>query len=179
MTDDQVWETLIALLTPLFIAETGLTDAVIQQAQQPTQQSAPDPEFITMHRIHSRRYGWTEKKSQYNLGNNNFDAVDTQLIEATFQAQAFKTINPSVSSLTPYDMALVLAGIMQLDATLDSLRTSGLNIYRITDVRVPYFVDDRQRVEQTPSFDFTLVHERAITSTVPVVEAQELDINRV
>ncbi len=84
-----------------------------------------------------------------------------------------------VAQLTASDIANTAAGIMQSDMSIDTLTSKGLFIYRITDVRNPYFVDDKERFEASPSFDFTLQHEQVIISQTPVVDDFTFDIERV
>jgi len=44
---------------------------------------------------------------------------------------------------------------------------------RVTDVRNPFFEDDKTRFEANPNFDITLTHASPITLTVPPVDRIE------
>ena len=180
MTDEQLWPLIGTVLEVPLRTLSGVPELEVIQTYQPTQQGVPSPPFVSIHRIGAPRYGFTQKRSVYNVNTGVFDAVDVQLYEGVYQAQVLATDNPAdTNDLSAYDIAVLASGVMQLDSTLTTLRASGVGIYRITDIRTPYFVDDRQRNEQTPSFDFTLSYAHVLNSTVPLVAASELDINRV
>ena len=58
---------------------------------------------------------------------------------------------------------------MQSDKTRDILNESGVGILRITDVRNPYFQDDRDNFEASPNFDITFVYENIRTNLDPII----------
>ena len=58
---------------------------------------------------------------------------------------------------------------MQSDATRAILNASGVGILRVTDIINPYFVDDRDNFEASPSFDFVLTYQNVRVSTSPQI----------
>ncbi len=44
----------------------------------------------------------------------------------------------------------------------------------MTDVRNPYFLDDRRRNEASPSFDAVFTHKQVVRSVAPIVAATEI-----
>ena len=146
MNDNDVWQIILPLIQTPLRAETGLASLDVIQTYQPTTQGVPNPPFLMLHRIHAHKYGHPHRAQVYNSGNDNFDTTDTHIIEATYQARSLATQNPSdITQPTAFDVAEAAARVMQTDSFMDALRAQDINIYRITDVRVPYFVDDRQR----------------------------------
>jgi len=68
---------------------------------------------------------------------------------------------------------------LQSDSGIKALKAAGLGVLRITDSTNPSFQDDERRNEFSPSFTFTVEHERVIVSTTPTVETYDYRINRV
>ena len=63
----------------------------------------------------------------------------------------------------------LIASILQSSATIAAFEAQGVGIYHIGDVRNPYFTDDKDRFEASPSLDFTLTHKQVVATTTPVV----------
>jgi hypothetical protein len=84
-----------------------------------------------------------------------------------------------VTSLTESDILNIVSGIMQSDTLLAAFRAAGAGILRVTDVRNPYIVDDRDRFEAVPSFDIVLTHKRKTVSAIPAVVTYEANVSRV
>lgn len=109
-----------------------------------------------------------------------FDHADRQLYESTYQLSAWVPQDPaSVNALTESDVLNIVSGIMQSDAIIAAFRASGVSLLRVTEVRNPYIVDERDRFEAVPSFDIVLLHHRETVSTLPAVVTYEANINRV
>lgn len=103
--------------------------------------------------------------------------TETQQYATTFQASALATQDPSnTESLTASDIANLGAYVMQSSATIAALEAQGIGVLRVPQVRNPYFTDDRQRYEASPSFDFILTHKQIVTTVVPVVTSDELQV---
>ena len=93
-----------------------------------------------------------------------------QQYETTFQLTALATQNPAnTTSITASDILNYAASVLQNMTTIQTLENSNVGILKIGDVRNPYFSDDRQRYEASPSFDFTLTHKQTILTVSPVV----------
>lgn len=154
----------------------------IQQNFQPTNQGANTGQTLYIHKIGDHRYGFPERTDFWDQDNETEVHTERQLYESMFQVTALAILDPSKPPLTQKtasDICNVAAAIMQSDFAVDYLTLKGLNLYRVTEVRNPYFIDDKDRYEGSPSFDFTLQHEQVIISTSPVVEDVTLDIERV
>ena len=100
-----------------------------------------------------------------------------QNYESTFQLDALYIQNPEEEDqLTPGDILNYAAYIMQSDKTLKFLRENEIGIERVTNVRNPKFVDDKDQFEASPSFDFVLTHKQILISEIPVVQLEEFRI---
>lgn len=103
--------------------------------------------------------------------------TETQQYETAFQVSALATQDPAnTESLTASDIVNLARYVLQSAATITALEAQGVGILRISDVRNPYFTDDRQRYEASPNFDFKLTHKQIVTTVVPVVISSELQV---
>lgn len=103
--------------------------------------------------------------------------TETQQYVTMFQASALATQDPSnIDSLTASDILNYAAAVLQSDAAITAFEAVGVGILDIQQVRNPYFSDDRQRYEASPSFDFSVTHKQIVTTVVPVVISEELQV---
>jgi len=169
------------------VLQAGLTAqgyATVQLAAsfQPTNQGVNTPPTIFLFKIGDHRYGFLERTDVWDVDTETMVHTETQIYETMFQISALSIQNPATattSTPTASDLANVAASIMQSDVTRLALNAQGINIYRITDVRNPYFMDDKNRFEASPSFDFTVQHQQVVTTTSPVSTKFVVNIDRV
>jgi len=103
--------------------------------------------------------------------------VEEQVYESTFQVSALATQDPAnPNQLTASDIVNYGAYIMQSGVTVAAIEAQGVGILKIGDIRNPYFTDDRQRYEASPSFDFTLTHKQVIISAPPILSGETFNI---
>lgn len=106
--------------------------------------------------------------------------TESEVVASTFQCSGLATQNPAnIESLTASDIANLAAYVLQSAATIAAFEAQGVGVLRIPSVRNPYFTDDRQRYEASPSFDFTITHRQTIITTVPTVTETEFHVDRV
>jgi hypothetical protein len=116
-------------------------------------------------------------KSQAMASNGAQTYTETQQYATTFQASALATQDPSdTESLTASDIANLAAYVLQSGSTIAGLEAVGVGVLRVPQVRNPYFTDDRERYEASPSFDFTLTHKQIVTTVIPVIVSDELQV---
>jgi hypothetical protein len=179
MTDNE----LIRLLIPLIrdgLRPLGISDIEIKKQYQPTQQGTPGGNVLFLHKIGDYRYGFPERKDVWDREAGNFAHTESQWMQTTFQVNALIPQDPKHTDLpTASDVLNLTACILQSDATRQTLQSHKVGIYRMQDIHQIYFVDDRDRFEASPSFDFTLTHRRTITSRAPSVNTFEQHIYRV
>lgn len=169
MTDNE----LIKLFLPIIntgLQDAGLTNVVVTQSNQPTQQGINIAPTVYFYKIGDHRYGWVDREDKWD-GINNVH-TEVQIYETTFQISALVLQKPNNTlTYTASDLVNEVAYIMQNESTLQTLSDSNVGILRITDVRNPYFLDDRDNFEASPSFDFILTHKQTRLKNTSHVES--------
>lgn len=154
--------------------------AEVLQAYQPTQQGMAEGAAIYLHKIADRRYGFPERRDVYNPATLQFDSLESSQMESTWQFSANVPQNPADDAqLTNADVVKAAAFAFQSDTVLGALRQAGLGVLRITSIRTLQVVDDRGNFQANPSFDVTFTHRDSTLDVTPVVDTQEVIINRV
>jgi hypothetical protein len=171
---------LIAMVISTVIAQeevAGIPGLPIKQAMQPTQQGANTQPTAYLHKIGDRRVGFPRKSDEWDAMKSVMVHTELQKYETTFQISTLATQNPKTpQQYTASDVLNLIAYILQSAATVAAFEGRGVGILRVTDVRNPYFLDDRQRFEASPNLDFTLTHSQVIVSTTPVLKSEEFRI---
>lgn len=174
---------LIRLFLPIIqngLIAAGFTGVTTKQANQPTQQGINTNPTVYFFKVGDHRYGFLRRDDQWDSLTSTMVHTEIQQYETTFQVSTLVLQKPSNPYLyTASDLANEVAAIMQSDNTRAVLLAAGVGILRVTDVINPYFVDDRDQFEASPSFDFTLTHKQTRVTTQPVINLVEFDINRV
>lgn len=162
MRDNDVIKVIIAELRsqlPIY----GLADVKVKQSYQPTQQAVSEERRIFIHKVANPQvgsgfiYNGTTRKQQF-------------LKRATFQFDALAQQDPQdVNSLTASDIVTIAADALQSYDSVRNLRANGVNIERVTDVRSIYFINDKDRHESSPSFDFIVSYQHEYEKEIPVI----------
>lgn len=181
MNDNDVLRIIIGIIrTALGNMGDAFSTISVEQKYQPTQTGTPEPPAVFIHKVLTDRYGHPGRRSVFNTGNDNFDYEESIWRVPTFQISGLSQQDPaSTTQLTASDIVETVADILQTEATRQTLLSSGIGITRITQVREAYFTNDKQRFEQSPSFDFVLSYRRTFNSTVPRVTRAVDTIRRV
>ncbi len=127
----------------------------------------------------TKRYGSPLRDSYWDNDNQVMRYTEKQTIETNLQINTLVKQDVNNLTITANDLANMVAFVMQSTDFLDILRSNNLCIYRITEVRNPYFNSDNDGYEDNPSFDVTFQHEQTITSDIPIIETFEENIRRV
>jgi len=169
MTDNQVFAIIFAIVRD-GCNDRGL-DVYVQQSFQPTQQGVPTKPILAIHRIDSKRYGWPENESYFDENNDVVVQRQSYWLESTYQLDCLAIQNPQTpQEFTAFDFVDAAAMILQTSKAVDAFRAAGIGILRIEPLRVQYFIDDKGRHEQVPSFDFTLTYRQVLLDEAnPVV----------
>ena len=153
----------------------GLNNVKVKQSYQPRQSGAEINPTLYLHKITVDRWGWVGRKDNYQSQTNQFNHTDVYYRAATWQVNGLVTqsVRPP-SNLTASDLVECAADILQSENTLQALSDQRIRMEHITQVREIYFLNDRERHQQNPSFDFTLTYRVNRSSVVPsVVRAVE------
>lgn len=175
MNDKQIAMLIMAQIAPLMPAGVALA-----RNFQPTPQGAATLPYVYFFKIGTHRHGSPQRKDVWNATAQAFDHIESQKCEDTYQFSAWVPQVPTdTSALTESDVLNTICGIMQSDTILAAFRAAGVGILRVTDVRNPYIVDDRDRFEAVPTFDIVLTHDRQTVTTLPAVDTYEARVSRV
>jgi hypothetical protein len=173
VTDNQFIQLFLPIIQNGLIAD-GFLDVITKQANQPTQQGANTGPTVYFFKVNNKRYGFLGRWDTWDTGLNQMTHKEAQYYETTFQISALVRQFPiTPNQYTASDLVNEVASIMQSDNTRAILNASGVGILRVTDIVNPYFVDDRDQFEASPSFDFTLTSQ---TTRVSVDQKIQLPI---
>lgn len=177
MRDNDLIRLFLPIITNGLIA-AGFNGVVTKQANQPTQQGIPTAPTVFFYKIGDKRYGFLRREDTE--GVPSMIHTEVQQYETTFQISTLVLQRPETPyAYTASDLANECAAIMQSDVARQTLLTQDVGILRVTDVRNPYFLDDRDQFEANPSFDFILTHKQTRVSTNPMVESYDYVIKSV
>jgi len=158
-------------------ATAGIPGTPIAAAFQSTRQGVNTKPTAYIYKIGDRRYGFTRRDDVWDEAAGRMVHTETQQYETTFQLSALATQNPATpDQYTASDILNLCASILQSSTAIQTFEAQDVGIERVADVRNPYFLDDRDRPEANPSFDFTMTHKQIIRSTSPVIEKTEFQI---
>jgi hypothetical protein len=170
MTDNQLIQLFLPIIQAGLIAD-GFTDVITKQANQPTQQGVNTGPTVYFFKVASKRYGFLGRWDKWDSLDSEMVHTESQYYETTFQISTLvRQLPMTPNQYTASDLANEVASIMQSDNTRAILNASGVGILRVTDIANPYFVDDRDQFEASPSFDFVLTSQASRVGVTPVVE---------
>lgn len=159
MTDRDLIKVFFPLLKAGLTAN-GIT-ANVRQSYQPTEQGAESVPSLYFFKVGDKRIGSPSRKSVWDTLLGKEIDTDTQLHEATFQISAWVR-QTTTTTETASDILSSVAMIMQGSQFIEALKANGIGILRITDLRNPYFKDDRDQFQASPSFDFAISYNRTL-----------------
>lgn len=168
-TDNSLIQIFLPVINAALIAD-GFTGVTVKQANQPTMQGIQTNPAIYFFKVANIRYGYLGRKDKWSSMSSEMEHAESQYYESTWQVSALVLQSPATpNQYTASDLVNEVASIMQSDQTRDILNQSGIGILRVRDVSNPYFVDDRDNFEASPSFDFTLTYENIRASISPII----------
>lgn len=161
MTDSDLIDT-IADKIEAYMATTT-TPVTVLASNQPTQQGMTNGNYVFIGKVGYKPIGLQKETKTWNV--NKFDVSTSQKYESTFQIDALIK-RKKTDLITTSDIVNTICMVMNSRKFIRELKTSNITMLRITDVRNPYFKDDTDQHQATPSFDFTISYERSIISAV-------------
>lgn len=170
MTDNQM----IQLFLPVIKAglqTDGFTNVIVKQANQPTQQGINTGPTVYFYKISNKRYGFLGRLDVWDSNASEMVHTESQYYETTWQVSALVLQSPKTpNQYTAADLVNEVASIMQSDNTRAILNNAGVGILRIIELPNPYFVDDRDQFEASPSLEFVLTSQASRVTTNPKIE---------
>lgn len=179
MNDNQIIALIISIMRS-GLDSIGLNDVLIKQQWQPRQSGIETQDTLYLSKILATRYGFPSRKDVYDESTGQFTHTETIWRTPTFQFSGYALQNPdNVNETTASDITEMAADVMQTSATRLLLLDQNVGIIRITDVRENYFVNERGRYQQNPSFDFVLSYRFTLTNMVSPVDQYCIDTHPV
>jgi len=163
-------------LLPL-LAEQGHADVPVVTSFQPTEQGRTDGPTLYLCQIPAGgNYGWQGRSTKWDEDTQTLKRTESQIVRETFQLMSLNDTGVGIDPITLHNLTTVL---IASQAFREALRLEAVGIERIVASRTPEYVNDRERFEQSPSFDFTLTHTTAIIQQARYFERAEINITRV
>jgi len=137
----------------------------VRQSYQPTTQGAEISPALYFTKVDAKRIGNPKRDSTWDAINLKFVDTDIQRSEVTFQVTALVRQIPQATTQTQptaADYAETAAMIVNSLNFINTMQASGIGVVRITEVRNPYFKNDRDQYEASPSFDITFIYNRTL-----------------
>ena len=179
MNDNTVLMSVIAALRA-GLNSFGLSQVRIKQSYQPRQTGVEIDPTVYLHKITADRWGWVGRKDVFNTSSSMFDHTDVHYRAVTWQVNGLATQDPAnLSQLTASDIVECAADALQTEDTIRALIAARIRMEHITTVRELYFLDDRERHEQNPSFDFTVTYQVNRSAVVPPVVRSGCTLHRI
>ncbi len=142
----------------------------VRQSYQPTKQGVKDSS-VYFFSVSDNNLGFVKRDSVWN--GTIMTYTETQIIESTYQISVLLKQNPNVISYTAKDILQKIASLLQSSLVIATLKNAGVSVMRITQIRNPYFLDDKDQYEASPSFDVIFQHEHKQDSTVDFFQSVE------
>lgn len=163
-TENQIWADLKKLITQ-GLDKFSVEGWQIRQLQQPLKITTLRP-TIFMAKLNSPRIGW-----QYSGDvSTKFGVAHTEFYkqEIRFQISALKRRNPAdVDEFTSSDVLNVLISFFMSKEGLAAVRMMGYNVFRISRLEEPFFIDDSDTYERNPYFEVSLIINQSYTGDIP------------
>lgn len=174
MNDNQVIQILYSVLRE-GLDRYGFPLVALKQSNQPAQQGVNRLPTIYFFKVSDKRYGFLKSEDKWDRVTQVMSHIESQTYESIFQLSALSIQDPEeINSVTASDLVSYAASILQSDLVVQALLARKIGILRITDIRNPYFKDDRDQFEASPSFDFTLVYDRTRVTASQVIDSYEV-----
>lgn len=174
MTDEQLY----SIISEYIRDNVGIADLEVVQRYQPESGGVSTNMQVFVDKIGDKRYGYPRESDVWDEDTQAMVHTHLQQMESTFQISALQP-KGATESITASDLVNDIADLLQTQAAVQHFRNSGLAFIRVTDIRNSAFVDDRERNEKEPSFDFTVQHVRVKISTSPSTSTITADVKRV
>ncbi len=169
MTDNQLIDVLATALEAAS-ANAGWNYGVVQK-DEPTVQGTPTAPTIFFEKLFDVAYGWAHSDNIPDLASKTFAEIDTQVYETHFQISALVIQDPSdLTRPTASDVCNYMKQYLAHRTVTAQFSTQGLGVLKVSEVRNPFAIDDRNMFEANPSFDIVFTHTRSVTITIPGVD---------
>jgi len=163
MLDNALIRLLISIINSGLLLRS-VSGIQVLQAYQPTQQGIIETPMVLISKMDDIPRLWTERTDNWDPLATIETHTELQIYETHFQVGTLYPQNPAVDSMTASDLANTVRQILQSEDCITALFNNDVQIIRITPIRNPYFKDDRDLFEMSPSFDIALNHKQEFTN---------------
>lgn len=140
---------------------------VIQKGQ-PTQEGTPTMQTVFFEKLFDRPRGWP--MASFEKSDAGYTESVQQLYETNFQISSLAWQDPLADKVvTASDLVNQVHMFFMLPSEILHLNVLGVSILRVSDIRNPYFENDRHQFEAHPSFDIVVTHNRTIAVDIPAI----------
>ncbi|MNH03097.1 hypothetical protein D3C81_678180 [compost metagenome] len=141
--------------------DASLGPITVQQKQQPVKQGIPTAATVYLEKLFHNPHGSSRVYYDVSPEPNMIEENEGQVYTATFQVSAFVIQKPENPALpTASELADAARVGLQRHTTIRKFAAEGVGLLRVSMVGNPYFSDDRDRQEATPSFDLVVTYVR-------------------
>ena len=175
MNDKQLRMLIVAQLTA-GLERVGVSLPVIA-GNQPTTQGRED-QGLYFFQIADTASGW-QSRSYTPDQPRKMQMKDTQKVETAFQVEALVIDELNTTSLTAVDLLHTARMVIASLPFVDAMQKQGVGVQNPSSVRTPYFANDRDQFEMSPSFDFTVSHKRTMIQSVNSTELTTFNITNI
>jgi hypothetical protein len=178
MRDNELIRLIISIINSGLLLR-GVSGIQVLQAYQPTQQGIIETPVVLISKMDDVPRLWPERTDNWDPLLEIESHSELQIYETHFQIGALYPQNPAVDSMTASDLANTVRQIVQSEDCITTLLENDVQIIRVTPIRNPYFKDDRDLFEMSPSFDIALNHKQEFTNESNAVSLINAGIYRV
>lgn len=162
------------------LAMFDISGVAVEQSYAPRAKGTDLGPAVYIHKLGDRRYGYNGRSDKWEQVESVMVHTERQIIETTYQINALvkrEIRNPA--QMTAPDLVNAVAEILAHDRTRLFLKLKEIGILRITDVTNPFFSDDFDQNESSPSFDVVLTHESIRRTESEILQTVDIAIHRV
>lgn len=157
-----------------------ITGVSVEQSYQPRTMGTNQLPTVFFHKISDYRYGFNRREDKWDFDNDEMVHTELQKMETSFQINALTKTDPTdPTQQTVTDLLNAVAEILAHDSTRAFLLAQNVGILRVTNLTNPFFSDDRDQNESSPSFDVVLTHEFVRRTTSEIIQTVDYEIHRV
>ena len=160
------------------LAEQGVTAEHVDVAQA----YQPGTEGLSQNTVYffstsTPALGWQGRKYRVDLDRNEYVRGETQA--HALNLQVFVLWDDGRLNRAASDILTMVRQIVASSRFTGALARARVFMDRPTDIRNPFFYNDRNQAQASPSFDFALTFARTIEQVSPAVDRVEFDMNRI
>lgn len=158
---------IVALLTPTFAGIAG-----VRQGWQPFQQNTPTNPVVFFSLVSAVMTGTPSRSDAWDADTQKMVHIEAQQMEVMYQINALGKRSQTETDIpTSYDLVRMACRRLQSDAGIAELRSKGISIFKITDIRNPSFLNDKEQFTQNSSADFDVSYTEVIITPMETINS--------